>query len=374
MVSTASDTNSGSGEENATPAARAPFVFATCKQGWEKALKDEAKSVPEGLRPAFMRPGLITWKCEVPPTADFVLPGIFARMSGHSIGTCKDAADLASKLRELKTHTLKLHVYPREVPEDGLPLDEWSRIDAFRTRLLKALRDTGVAMDDDAETVLGDTVLDVIVEDDLGAPFFAGWHRHSANTNPTPGGIPRAVIPLESPSRAWLKLVQALAFTGLETKDTHSHPLRGKVAVELGSAPGGASYALLQRGMRVMGIDPGAMDPRVLNYRTPQGGTPFKHLQMPAGEVEPHLLPPQADILISDLNLAPAVMIRLVRKMQDQVHASLLILTLKINDRAVFAGLKENLAAIRDFAPGPVRATHLPGNRDEICVVAGRLG
>jgi 23S rRNA (cytidine2498-2'-O)-methyltransferase len=365
MSSTASTIDSG------TPAPKASFVFATCKQGWEKALKDEAKSVPEGLRPAFMRPGLVTWKCEVPPTADFVLPGIFARMSGHSIGTCKDAADLAGKLGELKTHTLKLHVYPREVPEDGLPLDEWSRIDAFRTRLLKALREAGVAMDDDAETVLGDTVLDVIVEDDLSAPFFTGWHRHGAQSNPSPGGIPRAVIPLESPSRAWLKMVQALAFAGLETKGTH--PLRGKVAVELGSAPGGASYALLQRGMRVMGIDPGAMDPRVLNYRTPQGGTPFKHLQMPAGEVEPHLLPPQADLLISDLNLAPAVMIRLVRKMQAQVHASLLILTLKINDRAVFAGLKENLTAIRDFAPGPVRATHLPGNRDEICVVAGKL-
>lgn len=353
-----------------TPAPKAPFVFATCKQGWEKALKDEAKAVPEGLRPAFMRPGLITWKCEVPPTADFMLPGIFARMSGHSIGTCKDAADLAGKLGELRTHTLKLHVYPREVPEDGLPLYEWSRIDAFRTRLLKSLRDAGVTMDDDPESILGDTVLDIIVEDDLAAPFFAGWHRHSANTHPTPGGIPRAVIPLESPSRAWLKLVQALAFAGLETKGTH--PLRGKIAVELGSAPGGASYALLQRGVRVHGIDPGAMDPRVLDYRIP-GGSAFTHLQMTAGEVPPHLLPQKADLLISDLNLAPAVMIRLVRKMQAQVRASLLILTLKINDRAVFAGLKENLAAIRDFAPGPVRVTQLPGNRDEICVVAGRL-
>jgi 23S rRNA (cytidine2498-2'-O)-methyltransferase len=371
MPAPASDHDSRSDTASAAPAPKAPFVFATCKSGWEKALKDEAKSVPEGLRPAFMRPGLITWKCEVPPTGDFVLPGIFARMSGHSIGTCKDAADLASKLGELKTRTLKLHVYPREVPEDGLPLDEWSRIDAFRTRLLKSLRDAGLAMDDDAESILGDTVLDVIVEDDLSAPFFAGWHRHGANTNPTPGGIPRAVIPLESPSRAWLKLVQALAFAGLETKGTH--PLRGKIAVELGSAPGGASYALLQRGVRVHGIDPGAMDPRVLDYRIP-GGSAFTHLQMTAGEVPPHLLPPQADLLISDLNLAPAVMIRLVRKMQAQVHASLLILTLKINDRAVFAGLKENLAAIRDFAPGPVRATQLPGNRDEICVVAGRLG
>lgn len=359
--------------DNITPTAKAPFVFATCRQGWEKVLKDDAKSVPEGLRPAFMRPGLITWKCEVPPTADFTLPGIFARMSGHSIGTCKDAADLAGKLAELKTNTLKLHVYPREVPEDGLPLDEWSRIDAFRIRLLKGLRDAGVAMDDDADSILGDTVLDIIVEDDLTAPFFAGWHRHGASTHPIPGGIPRAVIPIESPSRAWLKLVQALAFAGLETKGTHSHPLRGKIAVELGSAPGGASYALLQRGMRVLGIDPGAMDPRVLNCRTPQGGIPFRHLQMPAGEVEPHLLPPQADLLVSDLNLAPAVMIRLVKKMQAQVHASLLILTLKINDRAVFAGLQENLTAIRDFAPAPVRATHLPGNRDEICVVAGRL-
>jgi 23S rRNA (cytidine2498-2'-O)-methyltransferase len=344
------------------------FIFATCKAGWEKQVKEDAKAAPQGLRPAFMRPGLITWKCEHAPAPDFVLPSIFARVTGFSIGSCKDAAVLLEKLGALKEESLKVHVYPREVPEDGFPLEEWSRMDYFRSRLLQALREAGVIVSDETMAHAGDTVLDIIVEDELDAPFFAGWHRHGEKSHATPGGIARAVIPSQAPSRAWLKLVQALSFAGLDADGA----LEGRTALELGSAPGGASYALLQRGVRTFGVDPGAMDDRVLRFTGPRDAS-FTHLRLPVGDVLPGMLPSNVDLLISDLNLAPAIVIRLVKKMQDLVHASVLIFTLKINDRAVLASLRENLAAIRDFAPGPVRATQLPANRDEICVVAGRL-
>ena len=59
----------------------------------------------------------------------------------------------------------------------------------------------------------------------------------------------------------------------------------GRGAVELGSAPGGASFALLERGLHVHGVDPGAMDPRVLAYAGAHR-QPFKHHAMPAAEVE----------------------------------------------------------------------------------------
>jgi 23S rRNA (cytidine2498-2'-O)-methyltransferase len=354
--------------ENTAPAPKAPFIFATCKSGWEKQVKDDVKKAPQGLRPAFMRPGLITWKCEHAPAPDFVLPSIFARVTGFSVGSCKDATALLEKLGPLKTEPLKVHVYPREVPEDGLPLEEWSRMDYFRTRLTQSLRDAGVTVSDDMTPQAGDAVLDIILEDEPDAPFFAGWHRHGEKSHTTPGGIARAVIPSQAPSRAWLKLVQALSFAGLDAKEV----LEGRTAVELGSAPGGASYALLQRGVRTFGVDPGAMDDRVLRFTGPRDAS-FTHVRMPVGDVLPHMLPPKADLLISDLNLAPAIVIRLVRKMQELVHADMLVFTLKINDRAVLASLQENLAAIRDFAPGPVRVTQLPGNRDEICVVAGKL-
>jgi 23S rRNA (cytidine2498-2'-O)-methyltransferase len=371
MASTAPDHNSEDGDTNTAPAPKAPFIFATCKAGWEKQVKEDAKKAPQGLRPAFMRPGLITWKCEHAPAPDFVLPSIFARVTGFSIGSCKDAAALLEKLGPLalKAEPLKVHVYPREVPEDGLPLEEWSRMDYFRSRLIQSLRDAGVTVSDEVAAQPGDTVLDILLEDDPDAPFFAGWRQHGEKSHAAPGGIARGVLPSQAPSRAWLKLVQALSFAGLDAEGV----LEGRTAVELGSAPGGASYALLQRGVRTFGIDPGAMDDRVLRFTGPRDAS-FTHLRMPVGDVLPHMLPSKADLLISDLNLAPAIVIRLVRKMQEQVQASVLILTLKINDRAVLAGLQECLAAIRDYAPGPVRATQLPGNRDEICVVAGRLG
>lgn len=345
------------------------FVFATCKEGWEKAVKEAAKNDRHGLRPAYMRPGLITWKAERPASPDFLLASPFARLSGLSLGSFKEAADLWTKLGELRTLPWRLHVFPREMPENGWTVDQWSKLDARRQSLLAGLRALGASVSDEEVPQFGDAVLDVILEDDEAAPFFAGWHRHSADRHRCAGAIPRAVLPPEAPSRAWLKLEQALAFAGLD----HVRSLAGKVVLELGSAPGGASYALLDRGAKVFGVDPGEMDRRIIHYKSPTGAA-FVHLRMPAGDVPPALLPSQADVLVSDLNIAPVNIIRCVQKLQAHVHARLFILTLKINDRTVMAKLGEALDWIRKFAPGPVRATQLPANRDEICVVAGRVG
>ncbi len=356
-----------------TSDAPAQYVFATCKEGWEKQLKEAAGTHPCGLRPAFMRPGLVTWKCATPPPPGFELGSMFARVSGVSIGTFSSVAELREKLAPVRAGNggFRLHVYPREVPENGLGMEEWARIDAVRASLLNTLRQTGEPVLEDECALPGDNVLDIILE---GAGedterFFAGWHRHVMSSHPVPGGIPRALIPPEAPSRAWLKMVQALTFAGLEHQ---SRALQGRLALELGSAPGGASYALLQRGVHVWGVDPGVMDPRVLGFQG-QGGAAFTHLRMPAGDLQRSMVPEQVDLMVSDLNLAPAIIIRLVEKFARRLQPSLLVLTLKINDRAVLAGLGENLGAIRRFAPSPVRVTQLPANRDEVCVVAGRL-
>ncbi len=45
--------------------------------------------------------------------------------------------------------------------------------------------------------------------------------------------------------------------------------LKGKTVLELGGAPGGASYSLLQRGANVFGVDTGEIAPAVLDFPGP---------------------------------------------------------------------------------------------------------
>ena len=58
---------------------------------------------------------------------------------------------------------------------------------------------------------------------------------------------------------------------------------------------------------------------------------------------------------------------------QSRVQARVLILTLKLNDRRIEQQIPRFMKQIEMFAPSPVRATQLPANRAEFCVVAGEF-
>lgn len=356
---------------NSAPAGRfqSSYVFAVCNAGSEALLKAEVESLHGGLlRPAFMRPQLITWKSDRLLTADFSLGAMFARLSGVSVGRAATLTELATLAGTLGKGMLHLHVFPREVSEDGLPPEEWARLDAIRSRWMTTLRERGVDICDETQPEPGAPVLDVILDGGDDAPMFVGFHVHGPQSQKWPGAIPRLVLPREAPSRAWLKLEQALAWAHLDAEGA----LAGKVALELGSAPGGASYALLQRGVSVFGVDTAAMSSEVLQFAGPHGAR-FVQLAMSAGDVPAALLPPHVDLIVSDMNLAPPVMLRYVERFQKQVGAKVLVLTLKLNDRAVVARIPNFIETIQSFAPAPVKIAQLPANRSELCVVAGRF-
>jgi 23S rRNA (cytidine2498-2'-O)-methyltransferase len=168
-------------------------------------------------------------------------------------------------------------------------------------------------------------------------------------------------MPAEAPSRAWLKLEEGLAFSRL--------PLSaGDVAVEIGSAPGGASWALLSRGLQVVGVDPGAMDARVLS--SPR----FTHLQMTLGELRREQLPYRVDWLLLDVNLAPQVALHQLRRIVSTLRPTLrgALLTLKLNDWSMAEQVPRFLSQVQAMGFDEVRATQLPSNRQEICVAARR--
>jgi len=87
-------------------------------------------------------------------------------------------------------------------------------------------------------------------------------------------------LPDDAPSRAWLKVEQALAWAGWDQADRWI----GKSALELGSAPGGISLALVRRGLQVDAVDPAPMNPAVLAEIGP-GGAMVRHLKQPVGQL-----------------------------------------------------------------------------------------
>jgi 23S rRNA (cytidine2498-2'-O)-methyltransferase len=86
----------------------------------------------------------------------------------------------------------------------------------------------------------------------------------TANSSLYPMGIPRLRFPGSAPSRSTLKLEEALL--GFLSAEERAQLLRpGMRAVDLGAAPGGWTWQLVRRGIRVIAVDNGALAPALLD-------------------------------------------------------------------------------------------------------------
>lgn len=85
----------------------------------------------------------------------------------------------------------------------------------------------------------------------------------SNNSSSWPMGIPRLRLPKEAPSRATLKLEEAWHHF-IPAEDWDKRLASGMKAVDLGAAPGGWTWQLVQRGMYVEAVDNGPMDKNLL--------------------------------------------------------------------------------------------------------------
>jgi len=324
----------------------AGFAVLTCAHGLERAAKaDLATGHPE-WRLAFSRPGLLTFKApeDIDPAAPAPTP--FARVWARSLGS---AAGLAEGIADAGAID-RVHVFARD-PDDP---DAGPAIAAADAAIPPTIPRGAAA--------LGDRVLDVIVA--AGEPAWRGVHVHTPWRSPHPGGALPVEVPAEAPSRAYAKIEEAIAWAGLAIT-------AGQTALEIGSAPGGAALALARRGLRVIGVDPGALDPAVLAFRHPSGAR-VEHLAVKVGALRWEQLPERVDWLLLDVNLAPQVALHELARLMPRLRATLrgAVLTLKLNDLAVVADLPRLIEKIRALGLPDVHLTHLPANRQELCAVA----
>jgi len=338
------------------------FVWVTHQIPVTRWLKAEVAARAPTMRFAFSRPGLTTFKADG-ATAQTVVPSSFARAFGLSLGRAQTAEEVRAVIAPYIGAALRLHVFERDL---DVPVDEQDQtLRGTRAAAVDAALRAGGGFLDEPKAELGDRVIDVIVPhaSEPDEPWLVGVHDHDANHGPWPGGVPHVAPPPESPSRAWCKIEEALRWADLT-------PAPGEIAVELGSSPGGASYAMLVRGLEVHGVDPGAMHERVLHFAGPHGNK-FVHHHLPAAEVERGALPRRYQWLLNDINLAPMVALRYVERFVALAHGGLkgAVITLKINDDGVFTALPRLLERVGKLGAKRMRVTQLPSHRSEVVAI-----
>ncbi len=341
------------------------FVFTTCQIGAESALKAEAARDWPELRFAYSRPGFLTFKLldgkRIGDECDFGL--IFARATGSSLGKAtgatgderaKDVWRLAGD-RPIR----RLHVWRRDLlgPDfRGKVVEPPPSIAEIESAILTAADRSDAGLRD--PTRPGDLVLDCVVVEP--AEWWIGWHRARSVTSCWPGGRFDVPLPPDAISRAWLKLEEALVWSGLPLEP-------GDLCAEIGSAPGGASQALLGHEVHVIGIDPADMDPRILAMPG------FAHWKMRGAEVRRREFR-KVRWLFADINVAPSYTLDTVEAIvtHADVRVEGVLLTLKLLDWSLAAEIPAYLERVRSWGFGRVVARQLHHNRQEICVAAQR--
>jgi 23S rRNA (cytidine2498-2'-O)-methyltransferase len=339
-----------------------PFAFVLCQPGAERALKRELAREQPSWSPAYQRPGLVTFKLDQSVGPELTLRSTFARQYGVSLGNEADLDAVVRTLRGLPT-PLCLHVVERapEDPDQHVPGERARQLEEqLRTRCVDRLSPSSRAK-------LGQLTLTVVVGDE--PQMLLGLHRHATGRSPYPGGRYPITLPPEAPSRAYLKIEEAIAAFALPIQPGHT-------ALELGAAPGGAVYALLRRGVHVLAVDPAELDARVLAFEGPHGAR-ATHLRLAASDLRRDQLPAQIDWLLLDVHLAPGVALRAASRVASMYKRTLrgAVLTLKLNDWSFADRLDTYLAQAKEMGLVEPQARQLVSHRQELAIVGlTRLG
>jgi 23S rRNA (cytidine2498-2'-O)-methyltransferase len=134
-----------------------------------------------------------------------------------------------------------------------------------------------------------------------------------------PLGIPRFRMPADAPSRSTLKLAEAIhVFLGNGQDEALQPDMR---AVDLGAAPGGWTWQLMQRGLRVTAVDNGSLKGDLVDNAM------VKHMRADGFKYTPNI---PVDWLVCDMVEQPARIAKLVAKWLANGWARYAIFNLKL--------------------------------------------
>ena len=173
-------------------------------------------------------------------------------------------------------------------------------------------------------------------------------------------GIPRLRLP-GAPSRSAAKLEEALLwFLG---EDAGSILASGMSAVDLGAAPGGWTWVLARRGLRVTAVDHGKLAPAA------DAAGAVRHLSADAFTFRP---PRPVDWMVCDVVDKPARSAELVQRWLSQGWCRHTMFNLKLPMKQRHAEVTRLLSRLQGVAGTRIEARQLYHDREEITVFASR--
>jgi 23S rRNA (cytidine2498-2'-O)-methyltransferase len=198
------------------------------------------------------------------------------------------------------------------------------------------------------------TLIMMIGEDE----YWVGEYTLKTTHFQTPGEV-SSILETESPSRAYYKIAEATE--AFDLPFDHEEKV-----LELGSAPGGASQFLLENDLKVYGVDPADMDPKIVKHPN------FRHYRMPFEHITKDTFKQDIDWIVSDVNLPPTVVMKEVVRLHDFMAPQGLVITLKINDSKHLRMLWDFIDQVAGLGYERYALKYLPSHRQEVCLVAMR--
>ena len=189
--------------------------------------------------------------------------------------------------------------------------------------------------------------------------YYLGEFKNSLLTSPWPGGFSPFVLPAEAPSRAYLKVLDGIDYVGANL-DPSDH------ALEIGSSPGGATYALLEKGLTVEGLDPAIINEVCLNHPK------FYHHHTSIQDFKVFELKNHIQWLFVDMNLPPEGTLREIEKVVEKIKPSLkgAFITLKMTKFELVSRVPMYLTFVKNMGLTVVMATQLPSHKQEFLIYA----
>ena len=216
-----------------------------------------------------------------------------------------------------------------EAPDtnDGKLLSTFTR--RFQPLLETALREQGRLLDDPRTTRLH------IFFPDKNSVLIGSSDPH--NSADAIMGIVRQSMPAEAPSRSTMKLAEAIEVFMDRSEQTRL--LRqGMTAVDLGAAPGGWTWQLVKRGIRVTAVDNGPMKGALINHPLVQ------HLKQDGFKYAPRKA---VDWLVCDMVEKPSKVAELIAAWFAAGWCKHAIFNLKLPMKQRVAALDNALGGIR---------------------------
>ena len=312
------------------------FIFFCCNEGNVDLLKYEIKIGYSYLNPGYSTGRFLTYKT----TKDVLLNEIelvFTTRWAKSIKKVSKQQLLSQEINILNFTNFNLHYFSL-LDEEVQDKEVCEHFDKY--------------IDGNQENELYYDVVQVKPDE-----FWIGVHTKDQRCATFPNSDPKIFLPEKSPSRAYLKLAEAQHLFNISITENQKW-------LELGSAPGGASYFLLSNKAMVWGNDPAEMSPLCLLNKK------FTHIKKPVQHIKPEEIPSDIEWVSVDLNLNPKQSLAEVfRISKDFRFLRGILVTVKIVNLDHVEYIRDNINWASDRGFDYIIATQLPSHKREYLLV-----